>query len=529
MMYTILNEPNKECPPLPSIEVVRLTATQRASKTLQHWNELHTLVVQYEDILRKRWTKKPVNKRKQILLLAWPNMPASHRPDFDALLMESHEQRVAGTRFRGEFLYPYINLEDLLKPKNLLLFLHCRGYNPPHVFAAFDLKTQQLGRRSSAIQPGFMEGYAMETSPDKYGEIISLDSPAVAEMLYRGVITLPGDGLLLLEIQDTLLQFLIRCAGAILHDNPTPQSVPTAPLSLFDTEWLSVVDRVAEAPYRVPVECDISRMQSLVNAKVEEAEDHIWALREDPGYFRACVHDWSEHDPASLVDLNGKRFTDSEFWNRILQFVVLDAYENLIKWRCLQQELSRAEALHPSIPSPHTIPYDYEQCLRRITWLLKELRNDCVEIFLQGIFSSMPLRHFYVRDPPTDRETFVVGRRNNVAFPTDRRLRPFFKLLDLLWDPWNFEVIGLPDLLDELERLTRSNTNGVNGPASEYITGWIAAALSNLAVISEVGRQLQFHQPRIMFQVSDEDKKDLEAQKTQHDSIFSGFGRLQVV
>ena len=53
----------------------------------------------------------------------------------------------------------------------------------------------------------------------------------VEEMLCRGVITLPGDGLLLLEIQDMLLQFLIRCARAILHDNPTPQSVPTAPLS----------------------------------------------------------------------------------------------------------------------------------------------------------------------------------------------------------------------------------------------------------------------------------------------------------
>ena len=207
----------------------------------------------------------------------------------------------------------------------------------------------------------------------------------------------------------------------------------------------------------------------------------------------------------------------------------VDAYENLVKWRWLQQELSRAAALRPNIPSPDTIPCDYEQSLRRITWLLKELRNDCVDIFLQGIFSSIPLRHFYVRDPPTDRETYVVGRRDNVAFPADRRLRPFFKLLDLLWDPWNLEVIGLPDLLDELERLTRSNTNGVNGPASGYITAWIAAALSNLAVISEMGRQLQFHQPRIMFQVSGEDKKDLEAQKVRHDSIFSGFGGLQLV
>jgi hypothetical protein len=87
----------------------------------------------------------------------------------------------------------------------------------------------------------------------------------------------------------------------------------------------------------------------------------------------------------------------------------------------------------------------------------------------------------------------------------------------------------MPDLLDELERVTRSNTNGVNRPASEYITAWIAAALSNLAVVSEMGRQLQFHQPRIMFQVSDEDKKKLETQKARHDSIFVGFRGLQLV
>jgi hypothetical protein len=113
-----------------------------------------------------------------------------------------------------------------------------------------------------------------------------------------------------------------------------------------------------------------------------------------------------------------------------------------------------------------------------------------------------------------------------LLFPWIPGCDAFSKLLDLLWDPWNLEVIGMPDLLDELERVTRTNTNGVNRPASGYITAWIVAALSNLAVVSEIGRQLQFHQPRIMFH---EDKKNLETQKARHDSIFVGFRGLQLV
>ena len=427
---------------------------QRAAKALQHWNELHNLLLQHEETFRKRWIKKTISKRKQVLLAAWPNIPPSHRPDLGALLKESHEQRVAGTRFRSDYLFPYINLEDLCRAKNILLLLHCRGHNQPHVFASFDLKTQQLGRRSTALQPGFMEDYVMLTSAEHYGEMVPLDSDSTRESLFR-VTPQPGDGLLLLEIQSTLLQFLLRCAKAVLHDSPTPQNLPTAPLDIFDAEWPSVVDQVAEIPYRLPVECDISRMQSLVNGKVSEAEDHIWALREDPGYFQECVHDWSEHDPASLVDSNGKRSTDSEFWHRILSFVVTEAYQNLVTWHWLKEELFRAAALRPSSTSPDPMPWYYEQTLRRVRFLVKEMRTESVDGFMSGIFSSVPLRQFFVREPSTDPETSSILRRDSVPYPADSpQLGRFFKLLGFLWDPVSLEVIGLPEILDELELVT---------------------------------------------------------------------------
>ena len=59
-------------------------------------------------------------------------MAVMHRPDFHELRNDSKEPpRRNATRFRNEHLFPYINLEDLLKAHNLLLFFQSRGHNLP--------------------------------------------------------------------------------------------------------------------------------------------------------------------------------------------------------------------------------------------------------------------------------------------------------------------------------------------------------------------------------------------------------------
>ena len=55
-------------------------------------------------------------------------MASKHRPDFDAFRNESQDQRpVAPTRYRDAFHWPDINLEDLLKPRILPIFLKARA------------------------------------------------------------------------------------------------------------------------------------------------------------------------------------------------------------------------------------------------------------------------------------------------------------------------------------------------------------------------------------------------------------------
>src|SRR5271170_7582389 len=226
-------------PAFPSASQVRNEATERSSRISRDWETLHNILKIHEDVLRKRWVKKSQDQRKKVLLTAWPNMATMHRPDFHALRNEPKEpRRRNATRFRNEHLLPYINLEDLVKANNLLLFFHSRGHNQPHVFSSFDRKTYRLGLTCNAIQQSFLEGYTMmlngQTSPKTYGRLLDWSVHAEAQDLIRiGIGDHPGEGLLTLEIQEKILRFLLQCAENILHDLlPLAQSSISVPQQL---------------------------------------------------------------------------------------------------------------------------------------------------------------------------------------------------------------------------------------------------------------------------------------------------------
>ena len=499
-------------PAFPSVSEVRNEATERSGRIFRDWESLHSILNKHEDVLRKRWIKKSQDQRKRILLTAWPNMATTHRPDFRALREEPTEQRRRNaTRFRNEYLYPYINLEDLVKGHNLLLFFHSRGRNVPHVFSSFDRKTYRLGLTCNAIQQSFLEGYTMmlngQTSPTTYGRLLDWSLHEEAQNLMKiGIGDQPGEGLVTLEIQEKILRFLVECAEIILHDllplikssTSVPQSLPPPTSHHTDTEWPSLAAVVAEAPYQVPKQFDFSGIRSLVMAKRAEAEDHIWSLREDPGYFQDAVSEWSEHRGERLLDLNGKRHPDLNkpvFWENVLDLVITDAYSNLVMWDLAQKELSyivKIREHHGSRINPNQrMPADYEIALCHFRNLVERMRFAPLTVFQQGISSSPPLRKYYRR------KQFLDGRMGVVVLPEKRRDDYLLWLIERFRIEGHVELYGLSKLLDELERLTRSNSVIAGAPQIQYISPWIATALSGLAVVGELERQLNLHQPPI--------------------------------
>lgn len=285
-------------PPMPamiSADVVRSKSEVMRAKILADWQRLRNVLDRHETTMQKRWAKKTKEQRKRIILTAWPNMSANHRPDFDAFRKQSSSYREHATRYHDAYVWPYINLEDLTKPRILPLFMNARGRNPPSLFAMADEDAAHLGLVSKAIVPAFLSNHTTYfrtiAFPKHYAELIEWDDDNDGFMdMVSGKGLHPGQGLLILEIQQRIMDFLLKCSNEIMHDIPadelttekyTPQPVPALPVEAA-TGFASLAVMAAEAPYRKPADLDWDRLQSLFAAKKSAAEDHIWALREDP-------------------------------------------------------------------------------------------------------------------------------------------------------------------------------------------------------------------------------------------------------
>lgn len=67
-----------------------------------------------------------------------------------------------------------------------------------------------------------------------------------------------------------------------------------------------MTQEIEEASYKVPDVFDIARLRTFVEARRNEAEGHIWSLREDPSYFQAVMMEGSEHRQEKILTAGGK-------------------------------------------------------------------------------------------------------------------------------------------------------------------------------------------------------------------------------
>ena len=61
-----------------------------------------------------------------------------------------------------------------------------------------------------------------------------------------------------------------------------------------------VVMATEEAPYCFPGDLDFGRLMDMMTTQKSAAEDHTWALREDPGHFTETVTAYKDHHPEPL-------------------------------------------------------------------------------------------------------------------------------------------------------------------------------------------------------------------------------------
>ncbi|KAL8886813.1 MAG: hypothetical protein Q9215_005528 [Flavoplaca cf. flavocitrina] len=485
--------PNLPVPVFLSLPEVKTQVKQYSHDIFTAQRALVDILDRHEETLIKRWQKKTTAQR---------------------------------TLFYDYWLLPAINREDLSKPGNLLLFLRSRTRNPPGDFVNADANSVHIGHVAQAIMPAYLSGYSMllsgQNTPETYGRMLGWDEDDDAfDMMSSGVGLQPGEGLQVMEIQQRTMQFLQKCVEIILQDLPLGDlNIPKIPepaqdfLQAGSSDWPSLSKDLTHFSCR----------------QKNEAEDHIWSLREDPSYFRAVTLQSSEHRMEKVLTASGKAhpvLRQDLFWERVLSTMVMDAYAGFTVWDLACKEMDHVVQLrsrYHDLVSPHQqMPSCLTQALAHFEHAIEEFSKGPLSAWKVAMVASPPLRTHYVREP----QDLTTTRIRVTLKETSRKKEDHLLwLLEVFLQEDQLFLCRLDNVCDELEREIRTNKT-----SHERISPYIASLISDLSLFGELKRQIGLLTPgpRMNEVVGEEEKQAEFIRKTKTlseiSSILTGLGK----
>jgi hypothetical protein len=508
-------------------QITLSAATKKTSKCsasiFSDWKKLQDILDRHEETIRTRWAKKSGKNRRQLLLAIWPEMPKEHRPEWKAMTAAAEKRGLSGPiqppdpKFRDAFLLPHLNLEDLSGPKSILVLFNARARNAPDVFAFSDYQSAQLGVHTRCIKPELIDGpdYKVRiighTSPTTYGSIYTVDEAAKATLQGAGDVG-TSVGLVILEVQSRILNFLVKCANAVLHDieedqilsDAYPKQPALPPLSRENgAETVTIPSLSEEGPYHAPQAMDFEALLTLIEAKCSECEDNMWALREDPSYFAEMAISRAEHRQESVLDVHGQEhpFKGTPlFWDRILSNLAAESYSYLMSWNVARDFVKRIKALHEefisqlssgtshdNFPIDKPLPKQLEIELLAYKQWINLMQSTPLLQLNSAVPGSPELRGDWWRDI-----TYPDPNVCHVMTKTPVLYDYLLMLFTILADDQRRETMGLQNILDEIERTIRRDPK-----QKARISPMVAQMFGDLALTGELDRQLRMYQPRL--------------------------------
>jgi hypothetical protein len=325
-------------------------ATNLSGLVVRLFNKLRATVYNNERSLSRIWGGMEERDREGFLRKVLPDIPPHHSPDVGAsrLVLEaaSIEQRNLDICCR-----PQINLQDLVKGNSLLDLLFSRIHLTPDRFVMADKTAIKLGLFTDAlIQPDVPEcTWLFECRENAagvvitYGRLVSWnDDPSIRSGLTNNnLATTPGLALHILYSQVLILEFLNKVSAEFFAHFKQIE-----PLH----------DIIESAFYLPPIIPDLRRLEILVAGKRAAAEDHVWALRDDPGYFQAMTWDYYTHQPHHLRDVAGNpcrlpKIHGHEEWimQSGLEGIVADSVLAFEYWSTLYERVNSTQKLYQSL------------------------------------------------------------------------------------------------------------------------------------------------------------------------------------
>lgn len=252
-------------------------------------------------------------------------------------------------------MYPDMNLEDLTRP-NILPQLLASRVAAPAIFANRDLAAMKVGLQFGQIKPEDVKGFTMylgtATTSQSYGRVADWVTNVGARDDSEGGIGMPpGKGFLVLKRQGWILQFLVKCCTALLHDLPLHEDLiaqESATWSLVvDTDlrtpqYESLVAMYIESPYQIPDTSNFGPVYSFVEATKGAVEDDLTALKENPEYFSQSAGENLEMQSESVTQqAKGETEwrTSDKLWDWVISNMVSAHYYNVFHWNAICQDL----------------------------------------------------------------------------------------------------------------------------------------------------------------------------------------------
>ena len=515
-----------EAPP-PAWRVRRVAGqvSEMSCRIYGNYNQLQAIVTRHGETIQRRWNKKSTAQRQKVLLDAWPGMPPKHRPDVRAFRElddgtfddPSGNQQGQGARIgamieknRDALIWPYINQEDLSNGKGLLLLLESRSKHTPSEFVVHDSQVTLLATMPGVAKRIDLSRHTMilnnVVNPAEYGKLISWhDDGAAFSLIEQGRQWVVSVGCILLMVQDRLMAFLVKCCIRLLHDIPRENlmddNIPLRPLiPLPDDRADGFTPRtamVADAPYRSPFKCNLADMEKALSALASAKSDHYWALQEDPGYFADCLLDqWDhrvEHVRASDGSVHPSRF-GGILGGAVINTVIERARDECSCFSALHCHMTAIRSLHDrfmtSAGTGDSLADKYIDEISSLKQALFVMRDAKIAQLKYSTPCSPPLRSYCVRELSTDVDASEINIRFVESAYSDRARDEMLWLLQVLWAKHDQSVaLDYESLVDELDRSTRSDRF-----VKDMFSSYVADIISDLAVITECQRQLEYHQ-----------------------------------